>query len=31
MDVDLTKLIPDIRKLSDMREVIFDRGWLKNA
>lgn len=31
MEADLKKLIPDIRKLSDMREVIFDKEWLKNA
>ena len=31
MEADLAKLTPDIRKLSDMREVIYDKEWLKNA
>lgn len=31
MEVDLTKLTPDIRKLSDMKEVIADQTWVANA
>jgi len=31
MKFDLTKIQPDVRKLSDMREVIFDKEWLKSA
>ncbi len=31
MNIDLKKLTPDIRYLNDMREVIFDKEWLKNA
>ncbi len=31
MEYDLTKLTPDIRRLNDMREVVYDKEWLKNA
>jgi len=31
MEIDLTKLNPDVRNLNDMREVIFDKEWLKTA
>lgn len=31
MEIDLTKLTPDVRKLYDMKEVIFDQEWLKTA
>ena len=31
MDFDLTKFTPDIRYLNDMREVIYDKEWLKTA
>ncbi len=31
MEADLAKLTPDIRKLNDMRDVIYDKEWLKNA
>lgn len=30
MEVDLKNLTPDVRRLYDMREVIFDEEWLKN-
>jgi glucose-6-phosphate isomerase, archaeal len=31
MEIDLTKLTPAVRKLSDMREVICDKEWLQTA
>jgi len=31
MEFDLTKLTPNIRRLNDMREVIYDKEWLKTA
>ncbi|MEK7562604.1 MAG: glucose-6-phosphate isomerase family protein [Patescibacteria group bacterium] len=31
MEIDLTKLTPDIRKLNDMRDVVYDKEWLKNT
>ena len=31
MEADLTKLKPDVRKLSDIKDVIFDQDWLKTA
>ena len=31
MEFDLTKLTPDVRKLSDMKNVIYDKKWLKTA
>lgn len=31
MEVDLTKLKPDVRYLNDMGEVIIDKDWLKTA
>ena len=31
MEIDLTKLTPDIRKLSDMKAVVKDQEWLKTA
>ncbi len=31
MEIDLTKLTPDIRKLSDMREVLADKKFAENA
>jgi len=31
MEYDLTKLTPDVRKLSDMRSVVADQEWLKSA
>lgn len=31
MENDLSKLNPDIRKLLDMKEVIYDKDWLKTA
>ncbi len=30
-EFDLTKLTPDIRKLNDMKEVLFDQEWAKTA
>jgi glucose-6-phosphate isomerase, archaeal len=31
MEFDLTKLTPDVRKLDDMREVLYDKGFAKNS
>ncbi len=31
MKYDLTKLTPDVRKLNDIKTVIYDREWLKTA
>ena len=31
MEVDLTKLTPDIRRLNDMREVLYDKDFEKNS
>jgi glucose-6-phosphate isomerase len=31
MEHDLTKLAPDIRYLNDVREVVYDKEWLKTA
>ncbi|MBU4275050.1 glucose-6-phosphate isomerase [Patescibacteria group bacterium] len=31
MDINLKKLKPDIRHLNDMREVVYDKEWLKTA
>ena len=31
MEIDLTKLAPDVRKLNDIKTVIFDQEWLKTA
>ncbi len=31
MEVDSKNLIPDIRYLNDMREVVYDKEWLKTA
>src|SRR3989344_791529 len=31
IDADITKLTPDIRYLDDMREVLFDQEYAKNA
>ncbi len=31
MEIDLSKLTPDIRHLNDMHNVIFDKEWLKTA
>lgn len=31
MEIDLKNLKPDIRRLNDMREVIFDKEWLKTT
>lgn len=31
MEIDLTKITPDIRYLNDMREVLYDQVWQKNA
>lgn len=31
MEIDLTKLSPDIRKLNDMREVLADKDFAKNS
>lgn len=31
MEYDLTKLIPDIRHLNDMRAVLYDQEWVKSA
>jgi len=31
MEFDLTKLTPEIRKLSDMKNVLYDQEWLKTA
>jgi glucose-6-phosphate isomerase len=31
MEVDITKLTPDVRKLNDMKEVVLDKEWLKTA
>lgn len=31
MEIDLTNLTPAVRKLSDMREVIYDKKWLETA
>lgn len=31
MEFDLSKLTPDVRKLSDMRTVIYDKKWLETA
>jgi len=30
-EIDLTKLTPDIRKLSDMKEVVYDKEWLQST
>ena len=31
MNYDLSKLTPDIRKLSDIKNVVYDQKWLKTA
>lgn len=31
MDIDLTKLKPDVRHLNEMRNVLYDQEWLKTA
>ena len=31
MEIDLEKLTPDVRHLSDMKEVLFDQAWAKDA
>lgn len=31
MDIDLTKLKPDVRSLSEMKGVLYDQNWLKTA
>ena len=31
MEIDLTKLTPDVRHLNDMREVLYDKNFAKNA
>ncbi|MDP2741207.1 MAG: glucose-6-phosphate isomerase family protein [bacterium] len=31
MEYDLTKFTPDVRYLDDMRSVVYDQEWLKNA
>lgn len=31
MEIDITKLIPDIRHLDDMREVLYDKDFAKNS
>ncbi len=31
MEIDLTKFTPDVRKLNDMEEVLFDQEWLRTA
>lgn len=31
MEIDLTNKTPDIRRLSDMTEVLYDKEWLKTA
>jgi len=31
MEIDLTKLVPDIRRLDDMRDVLADRTWAQGA
>lgn len=31
MEINLKKLTPDVRKLNDMREVIYDKEWLKTV
>lgn len=31
MDFNLSQLTPDIRRLNDMRKVIYDKEWLKSA
>ena len=31
MKIDLNKLKPDVRHLNDMKEVIYDKEWLKTA
>lgn len=31
MEIDISKLTPDVRKLNDMKEVIYDKDWLKAA
>lgn len=31
MEIDLTKLTPDVRRLYDMKAAIFDKEWLKTA
>jgi len=31
MEFDLTNLTPDIRKLSDLKNVVFDRKWFETA
>jgi glucose-6-phosphate isomerase len=31
MEIDLSKLTPDIRHLDDMREVLYDQEWAKSA
>ena len=31
MEIDLKNLTPDIRKLNDMTEVVYDKEWLKTA
>jgi glucose-6-phosphate isomerase, archaeal len=30
-NIDISKLTPDIRRLYDMREVVYDKKWLKTA
>ena len=31
MEIDLHNLTPDIRHINDMREVLYDKAWAKNA
>lgn len=31
MEIDLSKLTPKVRRLSDIKEVIYDQEWLKTA
>jgi glucose-6-phosphate isomerase len=31
MEFDLTKITPDVRKLSDMKNVVYDKEWFKTA
>ena len=31
MEIDLTKFTPDVRKLNDMKNVLYDQGWLKTG
>ena len=31
MEIDLTKLTPDVRHLNDIREVLYDKDFAKNS